>query len=109
MLGCALGLGLLAKYAMIYFVLGLICAWLFDPPSRALWRNYRMWVAILIALLIVSPNLLWNANHDFATFRHTQGNLQGSGFKSLAEGDSVEFDEVQGQKGPAAENVVKIG
>ena len=35
--------------------------------------------------------------------------ISGEGFKTLDEGERVEFDVTQGPKGPAAENVVRLG
>jgi CspA family cold shock protein len=43
---------------------------------------------------------------DDVFVHHTE--IQGSGFKTLSEGDRVEFEIGQGQKGPAAQNVVKL-
>jgi cold shock protein len=34
--------------------------------------------------------------------------IEGNGFKSLAEGDRVEFEVTQGQKGPQSTNVRRI-
>ena len=46
-------------------------------------------------------------NGDKDCFVHHTA-IKADGFRSLSEGDRVESDIVQGAKGPAAENVVKV-
>jgi 4-amino-4-deoxy-L-arabinose transferase-like glycosyltransferase len=88
--GASLGLGLLAKYAAIYFVLCVaIDAWS-DARAREALRGGRGVVALAIASAFVAPNLLWNASHGFATFSHTAHNAGWKGFP-FHLGDSLEF------------------
>ena len=59
----------------------------------------------------------FNAKKGFGFISDENGNdvfvhfsaLQMDGFKVLDEGEEVEFDAVNGEKGPQASNVVKIG
>ncbi|MCX8086664.1 MAG: glycosyltransferase family 39 protein [Rhodocyclaceae bacterium] len=67
--GLFLGLGLLAKYAMGFFVLCACLALLVEDRARL--RSLRLWAALTLALLILAPNLAWNLEHEFATLRHT--------------------------------------
>ena len=78
-LGVALGIGLLAKYAMIYFALGVACAAWLDRDARELLRRPQTWVAFAVAGLILSPNLYWNVANQFATLKHTGENITGAG------------------------------
>jgi 4-amino-4-deoxy-L-arabinose transferase-like glycosyltransferase len=80
MFGLAFGLGLLAKYAMIYFLLGVALAAIFDPDARALLRKPALWLGFAIAAAIVAPNILWNAEHRFVTFVRVGENVKGEGF-----------------------------
>ena len=78
-LGLGLGFGLLAKYAM---ALLLPCAALYlvaTPARRPLLGSQKLWAALLIGLVLVTPNLAWNAGHNFATFSHTADNAKWGG------------------------------
>jgi len=74
LLGLTIGAGLLAKYAMIYFVLGMVCQAIFSADAREALRGHRALVIALIALALIAPNLYWNYTHGFVTFQHTAHN-----------------------------------
>ncbi|MEX0645071.1 MAG: glycosyltransferase family 39 protein [Parvularculaceae bacterium] len=73
-LGAAIGLGLLAKYAMIYFVIGMGLALVIAPDVRKHFRLRDAAVALAVAGFFIAPNIAWNAEHDFHTLSHTARN-----------------------------------
>ena len=71
LLGLACGVGILSKYTMAAFAVTAVWAlWGVHGPRRGLLR-IGPWVAIGLTLLIVSPNLVWNAHNGFPTLQHT--------------------------------------
>jgi 4-amino-4-deoxy-L-arabinose transferase-like glycosyltransferase len=87
---CGAGLfvaaGILAKYTMvlIYPVVGLTL--LLDPAARERLRQAGPYVAGVIGLLGFVPILIWNAAHDWVSFRHVAGQAglsHGGGFNPV--------------------------
>ena len=72
--GVAIGLGLLSKYAMLYFVLAVALTTLIVPESRRLILSWRGLLMAFLALVVVHPNIVWNIHHGFATVAHTANN-----------------------------------
>jgi 4-amino-4-deoxy-L-arabinose transferase-like glycosyltransferase len=72
-LGIALGVGLLAKYAMGYFILcAIVYALIASERVAPVWPQFT--VALVLGALIFAPNLVWNAWRDFPTIGHTAAN-----------------------------------
>lgn len=79
LLAAAFGLGLLSKYAMLYFAGCVLVAALVDPASRAALRRPAGWGGLAAGALALTPNLVWQAGHGLATLRHTADNATGGG------------------------------
>ncbi|MGH6887944.1 MAG: ArnT family glycosyltransferase [Rhizomicrobium sp.] len=72
--GIAFGLGLESKYAMLYFVPGALLAALWSAKARRVVFGARGLAILALGLLLLSPNIAWNALHGFPTVAHTEAN-----------------------------------
>jgi hypothetical protein len=79
LLGLAVGFGALAKYAMVYFPVCVALAALTVPRARAAFLSPQGVLAAALGLAVLGPNLIWNAQHDFATVGHTVANANWGG------------------------------
>jgi 4-amino-4-deoxy-L-arabinose transferase-like glycosyltransferase len=65
-LGAIVGLGLLTKWTILFWVFALIVGLLLTNTRKILFTP-RPWIGVAIALILFSPYVIWNATHDWAT------------------------------------------
>jgi dolichol-phosphate mannosyltransferase len=66
--GLCLGIGMISKYSIALLGLAAALFMLWDRESRRWWRRPEPYFAALIALAVFSPVIIWNAQHDWASF-----------------------------------------
>ena len=81
-LGLVLGLAGLSKYTAIFAALAVALCLLHAHGPRVL-RSAGLWAAVLLALLLVSPVAIWNAQNDWVSFRYQLQHGAGGGWKPL--------------------------
>ncbi|PSR15995.1 4-amino-4-deoxy-L-arabinose transferase [filamentous cyanobacterium CCP3] len=79
--GAALFLGLagLCKYNALFMGLGFFALLVTDKTRRQLLRDRRLYLALGLTMLVLSPILLWNIQHDFFSFRFYRDRTAGGG------------------------------
>jgi 4-amino-4-deoxy-L-arabinose transferase-like glycosyltransferase len=70
-IGAAIGLGLMTKYTIIFYVAGILGGLLLTR-NRRLFLSGWLWGGAGLALLIFLPNLVWEARHGFVTYHFLQ-------------------------------------
>jgi 4-amino-4-deoxy-L-arabinose transferase-like glycosyltransferase len=63
-IGFGIGLGLLTKYTILFFVAGLLVGVLLTPDRRYL-RSSWFWGGVAVALVMALPVILWQFQHHF--------------------------------------------
>ncbi|TKC10540.1 glycosyltransferase family 39 protein [Pedobacter polaris] len=70
LLGAVIGIGLLVKYTLIIYLLGLLLGFLIYPRSRSVFKRPALYNGALIALLIFLPHLYWQFQNGFPALHH---------------------------------------
>jgi hypothetical protein len=70
-IGASVGLGLLTKYAIAFYIAGILAGVVLSSARRYLAGKW-FWAGIALALLIFLPNFLWLVRHDFISYHFLQ-------------------------------------
>jgi 4-amino-4-deoxy-L-arabinose transferase-like glycosyltransferase len=108
--GAALGLAFLSKYAAFYAVAGVALHLALSREARRAWSWPSAALAALTFAAVLAPNLVWNAQHGFATLRHTASNAAWGEHAPFNPLNFAEFIGAQfGVFGPIPFGVLLVG
>lgn len=63
-IGAAIGLGMMSKYTMVFFVASILVGMLLTDARRYLLSRW-LWIGVAVSLVIFLPNLIWQIHHNF--------------------------------------------
>ena len=70
-IGAVVGLGLLTKYSIVFYIAGILVGVAFTPARRYL-KSGWFWGGIGVALVMFLPNFIWLVRHDFVRYHFLQ-------------------------------------
>jgi dolichol-phosphate mannosyltransferase len=86
--GAFLGLAMLSKYTAVFLPVGLLLFLIFSPEHRGWLKRKEPYLAALLALIVFSPTIVWNARHEWQSFLY-----QGVG--RIDDPEDFEFDRIR--------------
>jgi 4-amino-4-deoxy-L-arabinose transferase-like glycosyltransferase len=73
--GVFAGLGLLSKYSNLFLGAGILLWLLLVPANRSWLRSWQLWAGGALACAVTLPMVLWNAQHEWASFSKQFGRV----------------------------------
>jgi len=85
-IGAVIGLGMLTKYAMAFYVAGIVGGVVLTGARKYLLSPW-LWAGVGLSILIFLPNLIWQIRHDFISLQF----LQSIHLRDVGEGRADDF------------------
>jgi hypothetical protein len=70
-IGAGIGLGMMTKFTIAFWVVGLVAGVLLSSRRKDLLSRW-LWLGVLVALIIYLPNLIWQVRHEFISLDFLQ-------------------------------------
>ncbi|TCD11005.1 glycosyltransferase family 39 protein [Pedobacter frigidisoli] len=70
LLGVAIGVGILVKYTLAVYLVGVVLGVLLNRESRRYFSSKTFLIPLFIAILILSPHMIWQVQNGFPAFLH---------------------------------------